>query len=87
MQNQFKDDLNFEFKLPDTTNTNENIESNDKKELMHDGMISIEALVKITNMLQQNPEVQDLFVALATLPDSKRQHAINALNTLITSLS
>lgn len=58
-----------------------------KKELMHDGMVSIEALVKITNMLQQNPEVQDLFVALATLPDSKRQHAINALNTLITSLS
>ena len=58
-----------------------------KKELMRDGMISIEALVKITNMLQQNPEVQDLFITLATLPDSKRQHAINALNTLITSLS
>lgn len=36
LQNQFKDDLNFEFKLPDTTNTNENIESNDKKELMHE---------------------------------------------------
>ena len=38
-------------------------------------------------MLQQNPEVQDLFITLATLPDGKRQHAINALNTLIVSLA
>ena len=36
LQNQFKDDLNFEFKLPDTTNTNENIDNNDKKELIHE---------------------------------------------------
>lgn len=57
-----------------------------KTEMMHNGMISIDALIKITEMLQQNPEVQDLFITLATLPDGKRQHAINALNTLITSL-
>ena len=44
------------------------------------------ALIKITNMLSQNPEVQDLFITLAALPDDKRKHAINALNTLITSL-
>ena len=58
-----------------------------KTEMMHNGMISIDALIKITEMLQQNPEVQDLFITLAALPDGKRQHAINALNTLITSLS
>ena len=58
-----------------------------KTEMIHNGMISIDALIKITEMLQQNPEVQDLFITLATLPDGKRQHAINALNTLIVSLA
>ena len=57
-----------------------------KTEMMHNGMISIDALIKITEMLQQNREGQDLFITLATLPDGKRQHAINALNTLIVSL-
>ena len=57
-----------------------------KNNMVHDGMISIDALIKITNMLSQNPEVQDLFITLAALPDDKRKHAINALNTLVTSL-
>lgn len=57
-----------------------------KNNMVHDGMISIDALIKITNMLSQNPEVQGLFITLAALPDDKRKHAINALNTLITSL-